>query len=75
MREKMPLTMTRPGQRVKLLSINAGRGLTSRLAAMGLVPGVELVVVNNGFAGPVVVSVKESRIMLGRGLAQKIIVS
>ena len=74
MKQKMPLTMVRPGQKVKLLAVNAGRGLKSRLASMGLVPGVELVVMNSAFAGPLLVSVKDSRIMLGRGLAQKIMV-
>jgi len=74
MKQKMPLTMVRPGQKVKLLAVDAGRGLKNRLASMGLVPGVELVVMNSAFAGPLVVSVKDSRIMLGRGLAHKIMV-
>ncbi len=41
---------------------------------MGLVPGVEIEVVSNAFHGPFVVSVKGSRMMLGRGMAWKILV-
>ena len=70
----MPLTAAKLGQKVKLKSINAGRGLTSRLCAMGIVPGVELVVVNTTFAGPMVVMVKDCKIILGRGIAMKMTV-
>jgi Fe2+ transport system protein FeoA len=36
---------------------------------------VEITVINNGHPGPFVVSVKGSRMMLGRGMADKIMVS
>ena len=74
MEETMPLTTVKLGQKVRLKSVNAGRGLTSRLSAMGIVPGVELVVVNTTFAGPMVVMVKESKVILGRGIAMKMMV-
>ena len=70
-----PLSTVRAGQTVKLASIEAGRGLNSRLAAMGLLPNVEITVVNNGHPGPFVISVKGSKMMLGRGMADKIMVS
>jgi Fe2+ transport system protein FeoA len=70
-----PLSTIRAGQTVKLASIEAGRGLNSRLAAMGLLPNVEITVVNNGHPGPFVISVKGSKMMLGRGMADKIMVS
>ena len=68
------LSMIQPGQKVKVASIEAGHGLNSRLAAMGLMPNVEITVINNGHPGPFVISVKGSRIMLGRGMANKIMV-
>jgi len=73
-RNTMPLTAVKLGQRVKLKSINAGLGLKSRLTALGILPGVELMVVNTTFAGPIVVMVKDTKVMLGRGLAMKMIV-
>jgi len=60
------------GDRVHLVGVDAGRGLGARLAAMGLVPGVEVLVVRNRGAGPAVVEVKGARLALGRGMARKI---
>lgn len=74
MKEAMPLTNVKLGQKVRLKSIGAGRALRSRLSAMGIVPGVELVVVNTTFAGPMVVMVKDSKVILGRGIAMKMMV-
>ncbi len=59
---------------VKLVRINAGRGLAARLAAMGLVPGVTVRVLNNAGQGPFVLAVRSSRIVLGRGVARKVLV-
>ncbi len=67
-----PLSNVRSGETVKLASIEAGRGLHSRLASMGLVPNVEITVINNSQPGPFVISVKNSKVMLGRGMAHKI---
>jgi len=68
----MPLSEVRTGQRVKLQAIRAGRSLQARLAAMGLVPGVELEVVSNSLWGPLIIAIKESRVILGRGVTEKI---
>lgn len=70
-----PLSKVKSGETVKLARINAGRGLNSRLASMGLVSNVEITVVNGGHHGPFVISVKNSKMMLGRGVARKIMVS
>ena len=60
------------GQQARLRAVNAGRGLRSRLAAMGLVPGVEFKVISNSAWGPFIVAVKESRVVLGRGMVDRI---
>ena len=59
---------------MRLVSVDAGRGLCGRLTAMGLVPGVEIEVVQNSIWGPFLIEVMGSRIMLGRGMARKITV-
>jgi Fe2+ transport system protein FeoA len=71
----IPLSTIKSGRKVQLTGVQAGRGLNSRLAAMGLLPNVEITVVNNGHPGPFVISVKGSKMMLGRGMADKIMVS
>ena len=62
------------GARAHLTRVEAGHGLRSRLTAMGLRPGVEVRVVNNRGAGPFVVAVEGTRIVLGRGMAHKVYV-
>ena len=70
----VPLSTVQAGQTVRLVSVEAGRGLNSRLASMGLIPNVKIEVVSNGHPGPFVVNVRGSRMVLGRGMAHKIMV-
>ncbi len=70
-----PLSVVKQGETVKLATINAGRSLKSRLTTMGLLPNVEITVINNSHPGPFVISIKNSRMMLGRGMAHKIMVT
>jgi Fe2+ transport system protein FeoA len=60
--------------KVQLLKVEAGQKLKARLAAMGLLPGVKFIVINNGFPGPSIIDLKGCRIVLGRGMAGKIFV-
>ena len=69
-----PLFAVTAGETVKLAKVEAGRGLNSRLASMGLLPNVEITVIKNDHRGPFVISVKGSKMMLGRGMAHKIMV-
>jgi Fe2+ transport system protein FeoA len=70
----MPLTMVREGAKAVMRSVEGGRQLRSRLAALGLLPGAELEVIQNSGHGPFVVGVKGSRIVIGRGMAERIAV-
>ncbi|HOX38636.1 MAG TPA: FeoA family protein [Candidatus Brocadiia bacterium] len=63
-----------PGHKVRLASVDEHPGLRMRLAAMGMLPGVEMLVVRNSGRGPCVVEVRGARIMLGRGMALKMMV-
>ncbi len=69
-----PLSSVKAGNKVVLVRIDAGRGLNSRLASMGLVANAEIRVVSNSHPGPFVIIVKDTRVMLGRGMAHKIMV-
>ncbi|MDY6863509.1 MAG: FeoA domain-containing protein [Thermodesulfobacteriota bacterium] len=68
-----PLTMALPGQEVTLFAINGGKGIKNRLISLGLTNGVKLKVLNNG-PGPLIISVRDSRLALGYGMAHKIMV-
>jgi Fe2+ transport system protein FeoA len=52
----------------------AGKELTSRLAAMGLSVGSEFKILQNQDHGPVLVLARDTRIAIGRGQAVKILV-
>ncbi len=67
----MPLTKVDAGVKAILQTVTGGRQLRGRLAALGLLPGTELRVVQNSGQGPFIVSVRGSRIVLGRGMAAR----
>jgi ferrous iron transport protein A len=68
------LSATKAGEVVRMVQIDAGRSLKSRLTALGLLPESELTVVSNGHPGPFILIVKDAKVVLGRGAAQKITV-
>jgi ferrous iron transport protein A len=70
----MPLAMARPAELVTVIGVRAGWGLQRRLADMGLTPGTQIRVINSQMPGPVLIDLRGSRIALGRGVAQKILV-
>ncbi len=72
-RPALPLVLVSSGEKVRVERFLGGSKMQQRLAAMGIFPGEELEVINN--CGPVIVSVKGTRLALGQGLAQKILVS
>ena len=67
----MSLSEVPSGKTVRLIDISSGTGLKKRLAAMGLLPGVEITVVQSSGAGPVIINVRNSRMILGYGMALK----
>ena len=70
----MVLSRIDPGEEVTLIDIEGGRGLRSKLYSMGLVPGANLKILSRSGSGPVMIAVKDSRLAIGRGMAEKIIV-
>ncbi len=54
--------------------INAGSQAQSRLASMGILPGEKLIILQRDNGGPLVLEVKGTRVALGRGISQKVIV-
>jgi ferrous iron transport protein A len=68
----MPLSMVSQGGKARLRAVHGGRGLRGRLSAMGMVPGCEIEVLRNSGHGPFIVAVRDTRVVLGRGMAMKI---
>ena len=70
----MPLVMAKPGERLIIKDITGGTGARMRLLSMGLRLKDEIEIVTNPKQGQIVVAVDLKRFILGRGLAQKIMV-
>jgi ferrous iron transport protein A len=62
------------GQTARLECFHAGRGLINRLAVLGFLPGQEIKMVQNFGHGPVIVTVRDTRVALGRHEAEQITV-
>ena len=71
---KTRLSSVHPGKKALVVGLDAGRCLKCRLESMGLVPGIEVNIISNGGYGPLLVSIGEGRLSVGRGVAEKIVV-
>jgi len=71
----LSVTEVKEGQAGIIVSIRGGRTLTKRLADLGLTPGTEIRIIGRTlFSGPVQIEVCGSRLVIGEGLASKIMV-
>ena len=69
------LTDIKEGRKGIIISIEGGRNATKRLADLGLTTGIEINVLRKSFlSGPIEIEVCGSKLVLGRGLASKILV-
>lgn len=62
------------GKRATIKRLNGGRDFTNRIAALGFTLGAEITVLQNYGRGPVIVSLRDARVALGRGEAIKVLV-
>ncbi len=71
----LPLSDTLVGQTVRFVGVENGHAaLVHRLAELGLTPGQRMEVINRG-PGPFIVTVRGARLLLGRGMAAKVLVN
>jgi len=63
------------GSELSVIGVNAGYRAKQRLAHLGIVPGVKISMKNCApFRGPINIIVRGSSLVIGRGLASKILV-
>jgi Fe2+ transport system protein FeoA len=70
----VPLTEVGAGQRAKLVRIEAGHQAVHRLSELGLTPGIELEVFHRNGRGPLMLLVRDTRLAVGRGIADRVMV-
>ena len=68
------LSSVRCGEAVEIRQMDGGHQFLSRLASLGFTPGARLKVLQNHRHGPLIVRVRDTRVALGRGEAEKIVV-
>jgi ferrous iron transport protein A len=61
-------------KRASVRLLRGGKDFTSRMGTLGFVPGSIVTVIQNYGHGPVLVTVKDARVALGRGEALKVLV-
>ncbi|GAA5784319.1 hypothetical protein GCM10007860_33710 [Chitiniphilus shinanonensis] len=69
-----PLPLATPGLPLRVVRLTAAGNACERLAGMGLYPGCEVRLMQSQ-GGNLVVAVGNSRLALGRGLAQQVLVT
>lgn len=71
----LPLASLQEGGKGRIAGIKGGKGVVQRLADMGLIRGTEIVVTKSTlFKGPIEISVRGTKLVLGRGIITKIFV-
>ncbi len=70
----MPLTLAKPGERLVIKDISGGAAAMMRLLTMGLRKDDRIEVITNNSQGQLAIAVDLKRYVLGRGLAEKILV-
>ncbi|MCD6293757.1 MAG: ferrous iron transport protein A [Deltaproteobacteria bacterium] len=68
----LPLRMAREGERVRIISLNGGRGFHDRLAGLGLRIGEQVEIIQNRMDGKLLLGHEGTRLFLGGGMAHKI---
>ena len=73
--ELVPLLELPEGREAEVVFLVGGRGLISRLCSLGITPGTILKVLRRApIGGPLEVSVRSTKVAIGRGVASKILV-
>lgn len=70
----IPLDRANPEEMVKIIEVEGGRKINMRLSAMGIKIGEHLEIVSARSGAQAVVAVGESRFIIGKGMANKVMV-
>jgi len=68
----VPLHKAKQGEKLIVKEFEAGKNMQHRISSMGLKTGDLIEIVSSGFGGQVVIAIGENRLVLGKGMAEKI---
>lgn len=69
------LTDSLSGSIVRVERFSGGEKLRDKLLSMGLLPGKDIEVISVRKNGPVIVKINDTRIVIGHGMASKIVIA
>jgi ferrous iron transport protein A len=69
----IPLSSIEQGQTVRIVKVEAGRGIQTRIRNLGILEGDTVQVILNA-RGPLIIAKQNLRLALGRGMSSKIFV-
>jgi len=72
--DMIALVRARAGNNYKIVEIDGGCEVQTRLASMGILPGQNIRILKSGDFGPTMICVKGARVALGQGVSYKILV-
>jgi ferrous iron transport protein B len=72
--ESFPLSGLPVGKLGRIVLLEAGCDASERLAVLGIIPGAEVTVLRNSSYGSLLISICGTRLALGRGEAEKVLV-
>ncbi|WP_300459995.1 FeoA domain-containing protein [Desulfobacula sp.] len=72
--ERVQLHKAKKGEKLIIKAVDAGKNMQMRMSSMGLKIGDLIEIVSSGFGGQVVIAAGENRLVLGKGMAEKITV-
>jgi ferrous iron transport protein A len=75
MAEEVPISRLVNGESGTVKSFTGGRNTLGRCLSMGFTPGSTVTMLENFGSGPVLVKIHDTEVALGRGIAEKIIVT
>jgi ferrous iron transport protein A len=67
-----PLTSIGANKSAIIKELRGGHKFVQRLASMGILPGTEIKIIKSG--GPVILTVRNNRVVVGHGMADHILV-
>ncbi len=70
----IPLSEIRKGEKGTLELMQTHMGLSNRLFALGLTPGVTVEMIQNYGRGPLIVNVRGTHVALSRGMARHLFI-
>jgi len=71
---ELPLSQLPTGIAARVVQVRGGHWLVNRIACLGFTPGAEVRLLQNYGHGPLIVIVRGSRLALGRGESEHILV-